>query len=192
MTAFTTSHRNAHHGIPTLLARYRNRVDARRAVRTLEITGVDGDDLALVGAAAEKATSLHAIDRRIRSSVGVSFAVGLALGALLGAAIGAAAMWIVLAMTPDVAGAGSAFTPIVWWFTAQGALFGAVGAVMRTRGLVEPMPLTSDGETDDPVWLAVYGRPDRVRPGVEATHPQQIVDDPVVTAHPDELLADAS
>ncbi|HEX5588174.1 MAG TPA: hypothetical protein VFZ17_12760 [Acidimicrobiia bacterium] len=192
MTAFSTPQRNAHHGIPALLARYRNGVDARRAVRTLETTGVDEQDLTVVGPAAEKPTSLRALRRRVRSSVGLSFFVGLVLGTLLGAAIGLAAMWIILAVTPNVSGAGSAFTPIVWWFTAQGALFGAVGAVMRARGLVEPMPLTQEGETDAPVWLAVYGRPDAVRSDVEATHPERIVDDPVVTAHPDELIAHPS
>jgi hypothetical protein len=189
MTTVTTPYGSAHTGVPALLARYRTLVDARQAIRTLESKGVDGDDLALVGAAASVSDSSErrTIDRRILSSITLALAVGIVGGVVIGAAIGAVAMGIVV-LSFDLAREGAVFVLMVAWFAAAGAVFGALASVMRTLGFSESIPLTWEDEPDAPVWLAVFGESDVVRPGVEATHPVQVVDDPVMTAHPEELL----
>jgi hypothetical protein len=191
MTAITTPHGSAHDGIPALLARYRSLLDARAAIRNLEGKGVDGDDLALVGAAAraEKNTRRSTLDRRILGSATLSLAVGIVCGGIVGAVIGAIGMLIVLLAWPNVASGGTVFILMVCWFTAAGALFGSIGSIMRTLGFSESLPLTWEDETGEPVWLAVYGEHDRAVEVVATTFPVEMVDDPVVTAHPDELAA---
>jgi predicted lipid-binding transport protein (Tim44 family) len=90
--------------------------------------------------AAQKDTLRHAIDHRILSSVGLSLAVGIVLGALIGAVIGTAAMGIVIASWPTTVGAAQVLGPVVGWFTIIGALFGAIGSVMRTLESPESVP----------------------------------------------------
>ncbi|MDP9332352.1 MAG: hypothetical protein M3Q30_03430 [Actinomycetota bacterium] len=87
-----TPHGSAHSGKPALLAHYRTLVDVRHAIARLEASGVDGDDLALVGDAAlllEQTPDRTRTDSRFLSSVTRSIAVGILAGALLGAAFGA-------------------------------------------------------------------------------------------------------
>jgi hypothetical protein len=192
MTALSTPHGSAHSGVPALMARYHSLVDARYAIRALESKGVDGDDIALVGAAvdAERTTERSAIDRRILSSVSLSLVVGIVAGGLVGAVLGAAAMGLVVLLGPDLD--GWVFGLMVGWCAAMGALFGSLASVMRTLGFSESLPLTWEDGDGHPVWLAVYGEAGEVRPDVEATRPEQILDDPVETAHPDEVAARAS
>ena len=189
MTVIATPHGSAHDGIPALLARYRSLLDARAAIRTLEGKGVDGDDLALVGAAAraEATTRRATLDRRMLSSTTLSLAVGIVAGAVVGALVGAIGMLVVMVAWPHMASGGTVYVLMVCWFAAAGALFGSIGSVMRTLGFSESLPLTWEDERDEPVWLAVYGEHDHAVEVVATTDPVEVVDDPVVTAHPDEL-----
>jgi hypothetical protein len=59
---------------------------------------------------------------------------------------------------------------------------------MRTLGFSESLPLTWEDDARAPVWLAVFGTEAELRAAVEATDPAEIVDDPVLTAHPEELV----
>jgi hypothetical protein len=193
MAAITTPHGSAHSGRPALLARYRTLVDARHAIRDLETRGIDGDDISLVGAAsvAERTTDRSRIDRRMLTSTTAALAIGIVGGGLAGALLGAVVMGIVV-LAFSVPSEGWVFTLMVCWFAAAGSLFASLASVMRTLGFSESVPLTWEDEPPAPVWLAVYGTPREVRPDVEATQPAEIVDDPSVTAHPDELVRRAS
>ena len=191
MTAIVTTPGSAHRGRAAFLAEYRSLVDARSAIRSLELHGVDGDDLALVGNAADsnRLTFRQSLDRRMLSSVVLALAVGIAVGAVVGAVIGGIAMGIVALSWPDMSGAGWVSGLMIGWTAAAGALFGSLASVMRTLGFSESLPVTWEDDTGDPVWLAVYGERDKLRSGVEATHPVYIVDEPVATAHPDLVTA---
>ena len=187
----STPHGSAHSGTPSVLARYHTLVDARYAMRNLEAHGVDGDDLSLVGEAAhtEASTERHTADRRVLTTVAGALAVGLAVGALLGTLVGAAVMAVVALAWPDLVDSGWVLGLMVAWFAAGGALLCSIGGVARVVGFSESLPLTWEDDPDAPIWLAVYGDAEQRRSEVEATRPLEIVDDPEVTAHPDELAA---
>jgi hypothetical protein len=194
MTAISTPHGSAHDGTPVLLARYHTLVDVRYAIRALEAKGVDGDDITVVGEAAhtEASTERHRTDRRILTSVTKALVVGLVLGAWLGAVAGAAVMGVVALLWPSAVDDGWVYVLMVGWFAAGGAVLFAIGAIARVLGFSESLALTWEDDPDAPIWLAVYGDADEVRPDVEATRPLEIVDDPVATAHPEELAAPGS
>lgn len=98
--------------------------------------------IATYRAATHKHTLRHAIDHRILSSVGLSLAVGVVLGALIGAVISSVAMGFVIASWPTTMGAAQVLGPVVGGFTVIGALFGAVGSMMRTLESPESMSTT--------------------------------------------------
>jgi hypothetical protein len=189
MAAISTPHGSAHSGVPSVLARYHTLVDARYAMRALEAHGVDGDDVALVGEAAhvEASTERHTTDRRFLRSVSAALTVGVIAGALLGGIIGVVAMGIVALVWPNVVDSGWVFFLMVCWFAAGGAVFCSIAAIARAIGFSESISLTWEDDPNAPIWLAVYGEADQLRPQIEATCPLEVVDDPEVTAHPDEL-----
>jgi len=191
MTAISTPHGSAHDGAPAVMARYHTLVDARYAIRSLEAHGVDGDDIALVGEAAhvEASTERHTTDRRFLKSVSAALAVGVLIGAIAGGVLGLAVMGLVAVLWPSVVDSGWVFVLMVGWFAAGGAVLCAIGAVARAIGFSESLSLTWEDDPDAPIWLAVYGDTDEVRNDVEATRPLEVVDDPIATAHPDELAA---
>ena len=191
MTAISTPHGSAHDGAPAVLARYHTLVDARYAIRSLEAHGVDGDDIALVGEGAhvEASAERHRTDRRFLRSVSAALAVGVLIGAIAGGVLGLAVMGLVAVLWPSAVDSGWVFVLMVGWFAAGGAVLCAIGAVARAIGFSESLSLTWEDDPDAPIWLAVYGDTDEVRNDVEATRPLEVVDDPVATAHPDELAA---
>lgn len=193
MAAIATPHGSAHDGNPGLIARYHNLADARGAIRTLEAKGVDGDDIALLGESAHthEETDHGKVDRRILASVSLALFVGIVGGALVGGVIGLVVMTIAV-LAFDFDSSGWVFGLMVGWFAAAGALFGSLASVMRALGFSESLPLTFEDDPGAPVWLAVYGDTERVRPGVESTEPVEIVTDAVFTAHPDEPEVRAS
>jgi hypothetical protein len=109
-------------------------------------------------------------------------------GAAAGAIVGALLVGILVLIWSGLDDRGWVFALMVGWFAAAGALLGAFAAVFRVIGFSESMELTLEGQEEpgEPVWLAVYGDADRVRPAVEATGPVEIVDEPDLrTTHPD-------
>jgi hypothetical protein len=189
MAAISTPHGSAHSGVPSLLARYHTLVDARYAMRSLEAHGIDGDDVTLVGEAShvEASTERHSTDRRFLTSVSAALAIGVIAGALIGALIGCVAMGIVALLWPSVVDNGWVFVLMVCWFAAGGAVLCSIAAIARAIGFSESIALTWEDDPDAPIWLAVYGETEPLRREIEATCPLEIVDDPEVTAHPDEL-----
>ncbi|HEY7107703.1 MAG TPA: hypothetical protein VH986_14975 [Acidimicrobiia bacterium] len=183
-----TPHGSAHEGSPAVLAHYRSLPEVRDAIETLEASGVDGDDLALVGKAAvdlEGSTPRTRSDRRFLSNASAQIALGMGAGGLLAALIGAAFVGAIV-LVADVAHGGWVFLLVTAWFAAGGCLLGMFYGVSRSAGFSESMPLTYADEPGEPLWLAVYAESaERVLPAVARTAPIEIVDEPdLVTTHP--------
>lgn len=183
----TTARGSTHEGTPAVMAHYSDLEHARDAMRSLEASGIDGDDLALLGPAAtelEQTTERRATDRRVLSSATAAMALGVVGGAVAGVAIGAVFMAVGALAFGDVVDRGWIVVLMIGWFAAGGAVLGAIASIARTVGFSESLPLTWEDEPHHPVWLAVYGdasEKDTVVHRVEATGPLELVDDPPAT-----------
>lgn len=184
---------SAHDATPSVLARYDNLEELRHAIRSLESRGVDGDDLALVGAGAlevEAGAGHKAADDRILASTFVRTAVAVVLGMLVGAAIGAIFVGAAVILFSGLTARGWVFALMVTWFACCGGLAGAFVSFFRTLGFSDAMPLTYASEPEQPLWLAVYRSADDIQDTVRATHPAELVTSPSTkTMHPDEADA---
>ena len=166
---------------PSLLARYGTLVDVRHAIDTFESHGLDGDQLALVGASAAHlggSTDRQRADRRFLSDTTVALAVGIIGGALAGALFGAVIVGIVVLLWSGLTDRGWVFVLITCWFAAGGAVLGAFAAISRQIGFSESWPLTFEDQPEGPLWLAVYADPDTLEHVVTATHPLEVVREP--------------
>ena len=193
--AVATPYGSAHEGSPAVIARYRTLVDVRLAIESLESSGVDGDDLALIGDTAvltEQTTNRRRSDSRVLSSVGAAIAIGIFGGAALGGLVGAILVGPAVLAWSSLASPGWVFGLMVAWFAAGGSLLGAFFAVERRIGFSESWPLTFEDDHGRPLWLAVYDGDEKVHGALQETRPLEIVPEPEIrTAHPDllEVLA---
>jgi hypothetical protein len=173
----TTPLGGAHEGAPAVLAQYADLGTARHAMQQLEAQGVDGDDIALVGASARQLEG-HAhrerTDRRILSHAGSAIALGVVAGGAIGAVIGAVLVGAILLLWDGLDARAWVFGLMIGWFAAGGALLGAFAGVSRAIGFSESIPITFEDEADTPPWLAVYGPREKLLPIVEATDPIEI------------------
>jgi len=188
--ALASNRASAHDATPSVLARYDNLEEVRRAIRSLESHGVDGDDLALVGDGVlevEGDAGERATDRRLLASTSARIAMAVVLGTIIGAVVGAVFVGSAVLIFSGLTARGWVFALVGAWFAACGGLVGAFLAFFRALGFSDAMPLTYATEPERPLWLAVYGHNEGVEETVAATHPIELVTSPsTMTAHPDE------
>jgi hypothetical protein len=170
----TTPLGGAHEGAPAVLAQYADLGAARHAIQQLEAQGIDGDDIALVGASArqlEGSAHREQSDPRILSHAGVAIALGVVAGGAVGAVLGAVLVGAIVLLWEGLDARAWVFGLMIGWFAAGGALLGAFAGVSRAIGFSESIPITFEGEAETPPWLAVYGPREKLLPMVEATDP---------------------
>lgn len=189
--ALATPHGSAHEGTPAVAARYRDMVAVRHAIEHLEATGVDGDELVLLGDAAivaEQTPDRRRTDQRFLASTSSAIAAGIVVGAFAGAVVGAMLVGPVVLLWTSLASPGWVFGLMVGWFAAGGCVLGAFFAVERRIGFSESWPLTFENHAERPLWLAVYNPRVDVRGVLQETRPIEVVTDPAfVTSHPDSI-----
>ncbi len=146
---------NASSGV---LGRFESAETARDALKALENRGVDGEDLALVGAPSARARrdfSVGEPDRRIAAFVSRRVAKGIAFGLLLGLALGvgvvAIASWTIVDFDFDSLPAVVALIG----FALLGGVVGALAGVAGGVGFSESWPLAFRGQWSDDPWLLV-------------------------------------
>jgi hypothetical protein len=160
-----------------LAARFADLVGARDAIKALENAGIDGDEIALLGPAAERArrpVNPKPTDRRV-----VLYLAGRVLrGALIGAAIGlvvATLVGVVVLLVTDLA--AGLLVACVLGGAFLGATVGAFVSVERSVGLADDWALTFE-EATGPVWVGVYTSDAsdraRARQALERAHPLEL------------------
>ena len=155
----TTAQAPVRSGPPAIAGRFRTMGKARDVVRALDNAGIDGNDLRLVGPAAEAAataTTNETADRRVTRYVTPRVVAGTAIGAVVGAAVGLVASLLALAAKDDVSSGAALVTMATLGVALLGAVVGAMLTFERTVSLSEDWPMTFEETGTADVWVAVY------------------------------------
>ena len=167
---------------PAVAASFADMTAARGAIEALELVGVDGDEIELLGQRADAArtpTSPARPDRRMAVHILRRLGIGAVIGAAGGAVIGVVLGLILLAATSTGGGAA-----LVFALGLAGLGLGVVVSVFlsfeRTVGLSDAWPLTFEDVPEGSVWVAVYSRDartqDRARDALAGQRPIELRD----------------
>jgi hypothetical protein len=156
-------HRHAAGVRPTVTARFTDLAGARDAIKALENSGVDGDQIELLGRSADVArtpTNPKISDRRVARYLVPRVFRGAATGALIGAAIGTLIGSVVLTITGS---ATALLIACVLGGVFLGSTLGAFVFLERSIGLADDWSLTFQDAPEGPIWVGVYTQDPMVR-----------------------------
>jgi hypothetical protein len=166
--------------VPDVAARFSDLEHARAAIEALENSGVDGDDIKLLGSAAEEAAieptqsdaDRRAVKQVLSHTARASVVWGL-IGAVAGLAVGAFVLWI--SGSWDVPAWLLVFALLGGFLASTvAAMIGAERSVSESDAWASTFQDTGEG----PVWVAVRAPDDRqvekARRALERTDPIDI------------------
>lgn len=149
--------RASHRDDARIAARFPDLASARAAIEALEDTGLDGNDISLLGVDPTRPSVRETgrIDRRIARNLVGRTVRGAAFGALLGLALGAILGAALVAETsPDTPG-----QELVVAMICGVGLFATLGAFIgfeRAGTLSDAWPETFESEANGPLWVEAH------------------------------------
>ena len=145
---------------PGVLGRMPSMEAARSVLEALENSGIDGNDLALLGPAAEQAAhshDRHSADRRLLQLATRRVAVGSALGVVAGTVLAGVVVLVELLITPSIKDHPWALGMIILAWSFLGAVVGVFFSIERGVSFSDSWQLALHDVPASEVWVAVFG-----------------------------------